>query len=62
MRPLMLYPLKKGVLQKFPTNKMWDDEINVSLKGSFFMIKFFEKRWSEEKVVQLLILDQTYLS
>ena len=36
-------PFKKKNLQKFPSEKMWDDEINVSLKGSFFMIKFFGK-------------------
>ena len=32
---------KKSTSQKFPTDKIWDDEINVSLKGSFLMIKFF---------------------
>ena len=32
---------KKGVEQKFPTEKMWNNEFNASLKGSFFMIKFF---------------------
>ena len=40
---------KKGALQKFPTNKMWDDEINVSLKGSFFMIKFFGEEMARGK-------------
>ena len=32
---------KKDLAQKFPTSEMWDSEFNVSLKGSFFMIKFF---------------------
>jgi len=40
---------KKEALQKFPTNKMWDDEINVSLKGSFFMIKFFGEEMERRK-------------
>ena len=40
---------KKGALQKFPTNKMWDDEINVSLKGAFFMIKFFGEEMARRK-------------
>ena len=40
---------KKGDLQKFPTNKMWNDEINVSLKGSFFMIKFFGEEMARRK-------------
>ena len=40
---------KKDALQKFPTNKMWDDEINVSLKGSFFMIKFFGEEMAKRK-------------
>ena len=35
-------PFKKNnTQQKFPSSKMWDKEINVSLKGSFHMIKFF---------------------
>ena len=35
-------PFKKNnIVQKFPTSKMWDREFDVSLKGSFFMIKFF---------------------
>ena len=34
-------PYKKGSrVQKFPTSEMWDMEMNVSLKGSFFFIKF----------------------
>jgi NAD(P)-dependent dehydrogenase (short-subunit alcohol dehydrogenase family) len=32
---------KKIIIQKFPTSEVWDNEINVALKGSFFMIKFF---------------------
>ena len=35
-------PFKKNnIVQKFPTSEMWDREFDVSLKGSFFMIKFF---------------------
>ena len=35
-------PFKKNnAKQKFPSSKIWDKEINVSLKGSFHMIKFF---------------------
>ena len=32
---------KKDLRQKFPTSSMWDREFDASLKGSFFMIKFF---------------------
>lgn len=32
---------KKDIAQKFPTSEKWDSEFNTSLKGSFFMIKFF---------------------
>ena len=42
-------PFKKKDLQKFPSGKMWDDEINVSLKGSFFMIKFFGEEMNKKK-------------
>lgn len=42
-------PFKKKNLQKFPSEKMWDDEINVSLKGTFFMIKFFGEEMSKKK-------------
>lgn len=43
-------PYKKGSLvQKFPTSKMWDNEMNVSLKGSFFLIKFFGEKMINEK-------------
>jgi NAD(P)-dependent dehydrogenase (short-subunit alcohol dehydrogenase family) len=35
-------PFKKNdKKKKFPTNQEWDREMNVSLKGSFLMIKFF---------------------
>jgi NAD(P)-dependent dehydrogenase (short-subunit alcohol dehydrogenase family) len=35
-------PFKKNdINQKFPTSEMWDKEFDASLKGSFFMIKFF---------------------
>ena len=40
---------KKDAPQRFPTNKMWDNEINVSLKGSFFMIKFFGEEMKRRK-------------
>ena len=40
---------KKNIIQKFPTSKMWDDEINVSLKGSFLMIKFFGEEMIKKK-------------
>ena len=42
-------PFKKKGIQKFPSGKMWDDEINVSLKGSFFMIKFFGEEMARRK-------------
>ena len=42
-------PFKKKDIQKFPSGKMWDDEINVSLKGSFFMIKFFGEEMNKKK-------------
>ena len=42
-------PFKKKNLQKFPSEKMWDEEINVSLKGSFFMIKFFGEEMNKKK-------------
>lgn len=32
---------KKKNNQKFPTDETWDIEMNVSLKGSFLMIKYF---------------------
>ena len=33
-------PSKKDLKNKFPSSKMWDKEMNVSLKGSFNIIKF----------------------
>ena len=39
----------KGRLQKFPTSEMWDNEINVSLKGSFLIIKFFGEEMAKRK-------------
>ena len=42
-------PFKKKDSPKFPTSKMWDEEINVSLKGSFFMIKFFGEEMYRKK-------------
>ena len=40
---------KKGKLQKFPSSEMWDKEINVSLKGSFLMIKYFGEEMIKRK-------------
>lgn len=40
---------KKGREQKYPSEAMWNKEFDVSLKGSFFMIKFFGERMIEEK-------------
>ena len=35
-------PNKKiGKFEKFPSEKIWDKELNVSLKGSFLLIKYF---------------------
>jgi len=43
-------PFKKiKVKEKFPTSEMWDKEINVSLKGSFNMIKFFGEAMIKKK-------------
>ncbi len=43
-------PFKKNnIIEKFPTSKMWDTEMNVSLKGSFFMIKFFGEEMTLNK-------------
>ena len=39
---------KKDIAQKFPTSEMWDREFDASLKGSFFMIKFF----GEEMIIK----------
>ena len=35
--------------------------MNVGLRGSFNMIKFFGEEMARKKEVQLLILDQIYL-
>ena len=35
--------------QKFPTSEMWDKEMNVSLKGSFLMIKYFGEKMAKKK-------------
>ena len=43
-------PFKKNILiQKFPDSEMWDKEIDVSLKGSFLMIKFFGEAMIKKK-------------
>jgi NAD(P)-dependent dehydrogenase (short-subunit alcohol dehydrogenase family) len=42
-------PFIKNDSQKFPTGDMWDSEFNVSLKGSFFMIKFFGEEMKKKK-------------
>ena len=41
-------PFQKKNIAKFPSEKMWDEEINVSLKGSFFMIKFFGEEMNKK--------------
>ena len=40
---------KKDAAQKFPTSEMWDREFDASLKGSFFMIKFFGEAMIKKK-------------
>ena len=42
-------PLNKQIKEKFPSSEMWDKEINVSLKGSFNMIKFFGEEMIKKK-------------
>ncbi len=42
-------PFKKDDNNKFPTSDMWDSEFNVSLRGSFFMIKFFGEAMVKKK-------------
>ena len=37
------------IAKKFPTSKMWDREFDASLKGSFFMIKFFGEEMIRKK-------------
>ena len=44
---------KKDIAQKFPTSEKWDSEFNTSLKGSFFMIKFFGEAMVVKKKAQL---------
>ena len=41
--------LKLKNIRNFPSDKAWDAEMNVSLRGSFNMIKFLEKKWQEKK-------------
>ena len=38
-----------GLEQKFPTMKMWDKEMDSSLKGAFLMIKFFGEEMARKK-------------
>ena len=40
---------KKGMFEKFPSSEMWDEEMNVSLKGSFLMIKYFGEEMIKRK-------------
>ena len=40
---------KKNKLQKFPTEKIWDLEMNVGLKGSFLLIKYFGDEMFKKK-------------
>jgi len=40
---------KKGMFEKFPSSEMWDKEMNVSLKGSFLMIKYFGEEMIKRK-------------
>ena len=40
---------KNRLSHKFPNSKMWDSEMNVSLKGSFLMIKFFGEEMIKKK-------------
>ena len=40
---------KKNIYQKFPSENIWDKEIDVSLKGSFFMIKYFGEEMIKSK-------------
>ena len=43
-------PFKKGEFnQKFPTSEMWDKEMNVRLRGSFLMIKYFGEKMYKKK-------------
>ena len=40
---------KKSMFEKFPSSEMWDKEMNVSLKGSFLMIKYFGEEMIKRK-------------
>tara|TARA_B000000475_G_C16001663_1_gene449168 strand:+ start:1599 stop:2366 length:768 start_codon:yes stop_codon:yes gene_type:complete len=40
---------KRSNFQRFPDEKIWDDEMNVSLKGSFLMIKSFGEEMVKKK-------------
>ena len=40
---------KNNDKSKFPTNKMWDNEINVSIKGSFYLIKYFGEEMAKRR-------------
>jgi len=40
---------QKGKIQKFPSSEMWDKEMDVSLKGSFLMIKYFGEEMIKRK-------------
>jgi NAD(P)-dependent dehydrogenase (short-subunit alcohol dehydrogenase family) len=45
---------KKKNNQKFPTDKTWDIEMNVSLKGSFLMIKYFGEEMIKKNVGSII--------
>ena len=45
---------KENDNQKFPTDKNWDIEMNVSLKGSFLMIKYFGEEMIKRKVGSII--------
>jgi NAD(P)-dependent dehydrogenase (short-subunit alcohol dehydrogenase family) len=40
---------KKNFKDKFPSSEMWDKEMNVSLKGTFNLIKFFGEEMIKRK-------------
>ena len=40
---------KRNKIEKFPDIKSWDLELNTSLRGSFFMIKFFGEEMIKKK-------------
>ena len=45
---------KKKNNQKFPTDETWDIEMNVSLKGSFLMIKYFGEEMIKKNVGSII--------